>query len=733
MKLLFICLVNCCISPIYAQLNIKEAEAFINRIIPERSNQFTVEPVEKKDNGDVFEIESREGKIILRGSSGVSIGSALNYYLQQYCHANISWDNRQVNLPASLPVVPAKVVKSSSYRYRYYLNYCTFNYTMLWWDWDRWEKEIDWMALNGINMPLALTGQDAIWQKVYKSMGFEEKELKKFFSGPAYSAFNWMGLLDDWNGPLPQRWIDAQKTLQEKILKRERSLGMTPILPAFNGHVPPAFKEKFPHATVNNVEWQGFSGAKMLDPNDPLFITIGEKFIKEQTKAFGTDHLYSADAFIEVRPPSSDPAYLTNMGRVMYGSMKAADPKAVWVMQGWMFHYVAKFWQTPQIKAFLGGVPDDNMIILDLYSESYPVWNRTEAYYGKPWIWCMLHNFGGNISLYGRMENVAKDLAMALSDPQSGKMSGIGLAMEGIEQNPALYALMVENTWRNTPIDVEQWMADYVIRRYGKANAYADSAWKILKNTVYKGNVASGGPESIITGRPTFAKSAKWTRTELFYDPTALIAAWHNMIKAIPDLKDNAGFQYDLADVTRQVLANYANVVQQKYAGAYKKNDLSGCTKYSIEFIELVNNMDRLLATRKDFLLGKWLEDARRWGKNKEEVRLYEKNARNIITLWGDSNSVLHDYANRQWSGLLTGFYKPRWEEFFRYVANCQQDNKAVDLKLFDEHIKRWEWEWVNKQEMYSKEPRGETIKIALELYDKYASVLSTAYSAETN
>ena len=37
-----------------------------------------------------------------------------------------------------------------------------------WWDWKRWEKEIDWMALQGINLPLAFTGQEAIWQKVFQ-------------------------------------------------------------------------------------------------------------------------------------------------------------------------------------------------------------------------------------------------------------------------------------------------------------------------------------------------------------------------------------------------------------------------------------------------------------------------------------------------------------------------------------------------------------------------------------
>nr|XP_028955051.1 uncharacterized protein LOC103438974 isoform X2 [Malus domestica] len=37
----------------------------------------------------------------------------------------------------------------------------------LWWDWERWQKEIDWMVLQGTNLPLAFTGQESIWKKLF--------------------------------------------------------------------------------------------------------------------------------------------------------------------------------------------------------------------------------------------------------------------------------------------------------------------------------------------------------------------------------------------------------------------------------------------------------------------------------------------------------------------------------------------------------------------------------------
>ena len=254
--------------------------ALIKRVLPQHANKFVIGFIEKKNCNDCFEIESVGGKIMLRGNNGISIASALNYYLKYFAHCSITWKGNNLNLPNPLPAVKEKVQKESPYKCRYYLNYCTFNYTMSWWNWERWQKEVDWMALNGINMPLAITGQEAVWNKVYRSMGLSQDELNNFFSGPAYFSWFWMGNLDAWGGPLPQSWMASHEALQKKILQSERALGMTPVLPAFTGHVPSALKAKFPAAKFKTTNWNGkFGDVYLLDPSDPLFITIGKKFI----------------------------------------------------------------------------------------------------------------------------------------------------------------------------------------------------------------------------------------------------------------------------------------------------------------------------------------------------------------------------------------------------------------------------------------------------------------------
>jgi alpha-N-acetylglucosaminidase len=704
-----------------AQLNIDASVNFIKRILPDKARFFKVEFLNSSQGKDTFQLESKDGKIVLSGNNGVSIASALYYYLNEYCHCQVTWNGINLKLPDPLPQVLVKVGKSSLYEYRYYLNYCTFNYSMSWWDWNRWEKEIDWMALHGINMPLAITGEEFIWHELYRDMGFSEDELSTFFCGPSYFSWFWMGNLDGWGGPLPLSWMNSHKDLQLKILQRQRQLGMKPILPAFTGHVPAAFKKRFPSAKLKQTNWNnGFADTYILDSEDPMFATIAKKFIELQTKFYGTDHLYSADTFNENEPPSDEPAYLSGLSKRVYEGMKEADSLATWVMQGWLFYSDRKFWKAPQIEALLNAVPNNRMILLDLAAEIEPVWKRTDAFYGKPWIWNMLHNFGGNTVMFGRIEAISKEPALALNSENSGKMKGIGLTMEAIEQNPVLYELMMQNTWTNKPIDLDTWLQSYIRNRYGNVNPNALQAWEVLKSTVYNGKEIRDGAESIITGRPTLDSAARWTKTKLNYSREKFLPAWDYFIKAIETCRQSDGFQYDLVDVTRQALANYGFPLQKKWVNAYRLKDLEGFKKYSLQFLELFDDMDKLLATRKDFLLGPWIADARSWGTNSQEKALYERNARDLITLWGDANSPLHEYSCRQWCGLMTDFYKIRWQKFFQEIEKALSTGNELNTIEFEKTISAWEWQWVNSEKDFPTVPSGNSIQVAQQLYEKY-------------
>ena len=727
--IILITLALCSCTPLKSTYNAKtqekEALLLIERTIGEKSSHFITRIIpEQYGEQDFFRISTSElhgkQKILLEGNNGVSIASAFNYYMENLCHCQVTWCGTNLNLPETLPLPVGVIEKKTIHKYRYYLNYCTFNYSMSWWDEERWQKEIDFMAMKGINAPLALTGQCSIWQRVYKKLGFSDDDLRPFFCAPTHFSWFWMGNLDGWGGPLPQSFIDKHEKLQKYILRQERRLGMTPILPAFTGHVPPTFQNLFPDSQVKKTKWVNFDEVCILDPNDSLFNIIGELFMREQDKVYGNNHLYSADTFNENIPPTNDSLYLSKMGRKVYESMSAYDKDAIWIMQGWMFYYSRDFWQENETKALLSGIPKDKMIILDLWSERYPVWKMNESYYGKNWIWCMLHNFGQNNTFNGNIHNVAIEPSIASKDTN---MVGIGLTMEGINQMPAIYSLMLENVWNNDSIDIDSFMSRYLRNRYGDDSYLCEDAWKILNNSVFDQNISGGGFESILTARPTLTPSPRRVNDKhmnKYVKP--LNSAWLKMIDACKTSKSICsydGFKYDLVDVTRQVLAEYANIVHYSMT-----SDSTTFLKDKETFLELFDDMDRLLATRKEFLLGRWLEDAKQYATSEHELKQYEHNARNLVTLWGNSDCNIHDYSCRHWAGLMRDFYKKRWETL---LNNSLAIDNMLDPEEYNESIKQWEWEWSMKQDSFPTTPTEDEIKVCLDIYSKYASKLQYA------
>lgn len=323
----------------------------------------------------------------------------------------------------------------------------TFSYTTAFWTWEDWEDELDWLALRGVNLPLAWVGMEKLLVEVFHEVGLSQPEILDFLSGPAFQAWNRFGnIKGSWGGQLPMSWIDKQFDLQQKIVKRMVELGMTPVLPAFTGFVPRAFSEVFPDASVVNIsQWNGFSSQytndTFLEPTDPLFAQLQKSFIVKQQAYYGNiSSIYTLDQFNENDPISGGLDALRQLSSTVWQSLKDADPNAIWMLQGWLFFSNAEFWTDERVEAFLGGVTrHTDMLILDLFSETQPQWQRLDSYYGKPWIWCQLHDYGGNQGLYGQVMNITVNPIEALAN--SSSLVGFGLTMEGQEGNEIMYDL----------------------------------------------------------------------------------------------------------------------------------------------------------------------------------------------------------------------------------------------------------------------------------------------------
>ena len=650
----------------------KTAEALAERIMgKEKSGTIHFEKL-KNEPKDVYELETVKGRVVIRGNNANSMATGLNRYLQDYCLTQVSWyDYNPVELPDTLPSVPEKVRVESRLPYRFFLNPCTYGYSMPYWKWEQWERFIDWMALNGVNMPLAITGQESVYQKVWKRFGMTDEQSKAYFAGPAHLPWQRTNKYERWQGPLPQEWLDGQVELQKKILARERELGMHPVLPGFNGHIPGGLADvlKTELKTIK-TNWCNFGDeykATFLSPLDPHFAEIQKAFIEEQTAMYGTDHIYSVDAFSELAIPATDSATMAGISRKIYSSLEAADPEAKWLQMGWMF--LNPVWSDETIDAYLSAIPKGRLIMLDYCCDARSLWQRLNCFYGQDYIWCYLGNFGGATAIEGNIHTNSKNLdeVFAKGGPS---FKGIGSTLEGFGVNEPVYEHVLSRAW-DSGKDVESYIDNIADRRLGKVDKQYRAFWHYMDEHVRLQHEHIDHA-SIFTARPRFGFHVGWKNSEATgYDPEELVKA-ENILNSVHG--ESNALAFDRANTRRQVLDNMAGPALRRFEEAYQAGDHDAMVETSNAFLALMDSLTTVLRSRPEFSMDRWVGDARSWGVTEEQKDYYEMNARTLITIWGDTPCLL-DYAAKDFDGLVETYYKPRWQMFFEEAI------KAVDEK----------------------------------------------------
>lgn len=681
-------------------MSISAIQQLLVRTIGSSAAFFKLELMEAEDEYDIFELLSKDAYIVIRGTSNSALASGFYWYLKHECHVHLSWCGDRLELPAELPVLENPIRQKSPYRLRYNLNYCTYSYSMPFWDWDRWERELDFMSLNGINLMLTVTGQEDVWRRTLLRLGYTQEEVSEYLCGPAFFAWQWMQNLTSWGGPLPHWWYEEQAELARKIIERMNELGIMPVVQGFSGMVPRDFGSKYPEsAPVDQGQWCEFDRPFLLLPDDPMYTQAATIYYEELQQLYGADvHHYSIDPFHE--GGRADVVDMAQYARDVEQALLAHDPHAVWVLQAWEGN------PKPEL---LGAISKDHALILDLWCESKPAWKETDAFQGHPWVWNMIQNYGGKNGLYGNLKTLAHEPLAAWNHPSAGNMSGIGLAMEGIGTNPVMYDLLTDMVWREKEPDLEEWLKDYMIRRYGEAPASAREAWSLLQQSVYNiSRVQQGTSESLLCARPALeiANVSTWGPKGINYDTTMVRDAAKRLFEAYEECSASEGYLYDLVDVTRQAVADLSREIHKELIEAYRANDMAAFDLQTNRFMKLLEDQDHLLSTRQEFMLGPWLEAARKKGRTEEEKNLFEYNARTLITVWGPKSSavLLRDYSHREWSGLLSSFYASRWDMFIEAMRHSMITGTA----LVEPDWYSWEDRWTCEEGApYPLEPQG--------------------------
>ncbi len=691
-------------------------DGLLERIDKGASSKFIVELV--KVDEDFFELDQEGDSVVIRGNTYVNIAVGVDWYLKYYAKVMLTWNCMQAHLPDPLPRVERRERHTTTLPLHYDFNYCTYSYSMAFWDWERWEREIDWMALHGINLPLAVVGQECVWVNLLKRLGYTRREIDSFVAGPAFLAWWAMNNLEGWGGPNPDSWYAGQEKLQKQILLRMREYGMEPVFPGYSGMLPHDANERLGLSTSTHGLWNGFTRPAFLLPTDEHFATIADVYYEELEHLFGKANYYSMDPFHE----ASDEAGIDfgRAGRAIMDAMKRANPHAVWVVQGWT--------ENPR-QEMIESLNTGDLLILDLFSECRPmwgipsIWQREEGYGAHNWLFCMLENFGGNVGLHGRLDQLLKNFYLTREHPLATHLKGTGLTMEGIENNPMMFELMCELPWRSERLTREEWVDTYVEARYGVMDENIQEAWQLLGSTLYdcpEGNNQQGPHESIFCGRPSLDnfQVSSWSKMEDYYDASSSQEAARLMISVADRYKGNNNFEYDLVDILRQALADEGRVVYKRTIADYLGKDKENFEKDAQEFLSLLLRQDTLLGTRSEFRLGRWTQQARSKGTTTEDSDHYEWNARVQITTWGNRTCAdeggLRDYAHKEWNGLLRDFYYVRWVAYFDMLNSCLDGAPYEDIDFY-----AIEEPWTLRHNTYTATPEGDPIETAKKIFNE--------------
>lgn len=642
------------------------------------------------DGKDKFSYEYTGGQLQIHASNGVSACRAFYDFVKNNGAGISSWTANRFEMPEQLTKTK-QTEYTSPYRHHQYFNVVTYGYSTPYWNEERWDKEIAWMALHGIDMPLMLIGSEAIYREVFKEMyKVTDTQLDDWEVGPAHLPWMRMGNLagKSFDGPLGKNWHDRQRELAHHVLDEMRKLGMKPIVPAFGGFIPKAVADKIQqqggHYSATGWDWipQSYKNYRLTPTSDGVFKAIGQKFIelwdKEYESSYGEFKYYLSDSFNEMSVPN-DVATLKGYGEQIYGAIKEGSKNndAVWVTQGWEFIYGSGKWTNgttsdQKFKALTQSVPNDKFMVISMSPEyggyGNKKWEAYDNYAGKDWINTMLPNMGGKNFWTGKLQDYATTFPNTLWNSQGSKnCRGWGMTMEGIEYNEMLYELIADMGWEaNHTKDLNAWVTQYGKARYGNYTKALQDLHSTLRNTVYtsyidhqnfgwQGNGKSGGYYQ--TGNIGTTNDKFFEGFETFFGEENIAA-----LKAGGEL--SAPLRADLMEFAAFYAAARVEKICQRIISANNMKDKEGANNYLKLLEQVMLDMDYILTGHPLYDEAKWEAKAVAMAKgDKATEEKYRKNARRIVSIWYGSHGgheAVNDYASRIYAGLIRDYYLPR-------------------------------------------------------------------------
>ena len=697
-----------------AQQSVAAANAVLLREMPHIAGQIhlSLAQINYAGKTDGFRVTGSSGDIHVQAATIPTLLYGVNWYLKYVAHLNVSTNGSHLGSPGlRLPAPENPIERPAPYPFRYALNENTDGYTTPYWDFARWQHEIDILALSGFNAVLIQRGNDLAVYQAFRDVGYTDAAIRNWITQPAHQNWQWMGNMCCFVEPISLSLMQKRAASARKIIDELRALGITPVLPGFWGVVPADFAKYVPgaHVVVQTEPWNGFQRPGWLDPRDPAFARLAAAFYNHQKQLFGDTTIYDMETFQEGGIAGDVP--VGDGARAIQRALNTAHPNALWFMMAW---------QTNPRQELIDAVDRTHVLIADIEQGRIPRETRETDFKGARWLFGGLWEFGGRTTMGAPLFDYSQRMPRAATRPNS-HLSGTALFTEGLDTNPFAFDLYTEMAWHTEPVGLEKWTDEYSWRRYGVADVHAVNAFRILLKTAYgyraDGNLDHGerdaAHESIFNAQPslTATRTGHWAPDVLRYDADDLKPALSELLQVAPALRRTAGYRYDLTDVTRQVLVNDARRLLPLIRSAYESKDRPTFRTLTTEWLHDMEMEERLLSTNEYFLLGRYLSYVPSWSSSSTDLANIEYDAHSILTTWGDrtASEDLHEYGNRDWAGLIEGYYAPRWKMYFDSLDAALTSGRQpipIDWYAFGDN-------WNRSTRQFPTHPVGDTYAIS--------------------
>ncbi|MFE6127507.1 alpha-N-acetylglucosaminidase [Streptomyces sp. NPDC056437] len=678
------------------------AHAALRRLLPRHADQFTLRLL---DGPERFRVTGSAGRVEVAGTSGAVLLTGVHWYLKYVCRAHISWSGSNPALPHRLPAPGPPLERAATVPHRFAYNDTHDGYTAPYADWARWERLLDVLALHGCNEVLVTPGQEAVYHRLLMDFGYSDTEARTWLPAPSHQPWWLLQNMSEYGGPLSQALIDRRTDLGRRIADRMRELGMHPVLPGYFGTVPDGFTARNPGArVVPQGTWNGLRRPDWLDPRTGAFAEVAAAFYRHQAELFGDAAHFKMDLLHEGGSAGDVP--VADAARAVERSLQTAHPGATWVILGW---------QSNPRPALLDAVDTGRMLIVDGLSDLDTVTDREKEWGGAPYAFGTIPNFGGRTTIGANTDRWTAKFT-AWRDKPGSALVGTAYMPEAAERDPAALELFSELAWREERIDRREWFEEYSRFRYGGDDPAARTALGTLATTAYQLTSTDGRPyDSLFCRRPGLSGAIGTA-----FDPAAFDRALTALLDVRPALRDSDTYRHDLTDVARQALANRSRTLQLPLRAAYLHGDVDTFRALSSLWLKLMRLSDTMAGCHRAFLLGPWLEDAKRLATSAGEAVELERTARALITTWADRPAAaqLSNYANRDWHGLINEVHLPQWEAYLDEVATAMAEGRSPTP--FDWYPA--EEAWTRDRRPHPVRPTGDAYRTARRVHDTLAT-----------